>query len=108
MQKYDPTHFSNKCEILAAEDGLMFGSVHPSMALEIMYQLYKTRFTGHLYFDTFPQRSDPVKEAEYNIKQVKRFWYAAKYVIDDSLLEKITNEHDAIGALELVDKALRT
>jgi len=93
---------------LAAEDGLMFGSVHPSMALEIMYQLHKTKFTGHLYFDTFPQRSDPVKEAEYNIKQVKRFWYAAKYVIDDSLLQIITDEHDAIGALELVDKALRT
>ncbi|OEU08974.1 putative ribokinase [Fragilariopsis cylindrus CCMP1102] len=92
---------------LAAEDGLMFGSVHPSMALEIMYQLHKTEFKGHLYFDTFPQRSDPVKEAEYNIRQVKRFWNAAKYDIDDSLLRQITNEHDAIGALELVDKALR-
>ena len=92
---------------LAAEDGLMFGSVHPSMALEIMYQLHKTEFKGHLYFDTFPQRSDPVKEAEYNIRQVKRFWNAVKYDIDDSLLRQITNEHDAIGALELVDKAFR-
>lgn len=91
---------------LAAEDGLMFGSVHPSMALEIMYQLHKTNFKGHFYFDTFPQRSDPVKEAEYNIRQVKRFWYAASEGIDESKLERINNEHDALGALELVDAAL--
>ena len=91
---------------LAAEDGLMFGSVHPSMALEIMYQLYKTDFKGHLYFDTFPQRSDPVKEAEYNIRQVKRYWYAASTGIDESRLSTINDEHDAVGALELVDDAL--
>jgi len=93
---------------LAAEDGLMFGSVHPSVALEIMYQLYKTEFRGHFYFDTFPQRSDPVREAEYNIKQVKRFWHAASEGIDESRLEEIHSEHDAIGALELVDDALWT
>lgn len=91
---------------LAAEDGLMFGSVHPSMALEIMYQLYKTDFKGHMYFDTFPQRSDPVREAEYNIRQVKRFWYAASEGIDASRIGTINEEHDAIGALELVDDAL--
>ena len=33
---------------LAAEDGLMFGSVHPGMALEIMYQLRRIGFDGHL------------------------------------------------------------
>ena len=43
---------------LAAEDGLMFGSIHPSIALEALYQL-------------------------------------------------IAKEHDAIGALELVNEALR-
>lgn len=53
---------------LAAEDGMMFGSIHPSMALEVLYQLRINNFQGHLYFDTFPQRSDPVKEAEYNIR----------------------------------------
>ncbi len=91
---------------LAAEDGLMFGSVHPSMALEIMYQMYRTGFKGHFYFDTFPQRSDPVKEAEYNIRKVKKFWSAARG-IDEARLGTINEEHDAIGALELVDDALR-
>jgi ribokinase len=91
---------------LAAEDGLMFGSVHPSMALEIMYQLRRTKFDGHFYFDTFPQRSDPVREAEYNIRRVKAFWYAASSM-DTDRLKRVMDEHDAIGALELVDDSLR-
>ena len=92
---------------LAAEDGLMFGSVHPSMALEIMYQLRKTGFSGHFYFDTFPQRTDPVKEAEYNIRQVKKFYKAAG-ALDKETIRRVVDEHDAIGALELVNAALRS
>jgi len=91
---------------LAAEDGMMFGSVHPSLALEAMYQLRQIDFKGHLYFDTFPQRSDPVKEAEYNIRRVKDFWSAAGRM-SKTELERIASEHDAIGALELVNQSLR-
>eukprot|EP00571_Detonula_confervacea_P011125 CAMPEP_0172306676 /NCGR_PEP_ID=MMETSP1058-20130122/7699_1 /TAXON_ID=83371 /ORGANISM="Detonula confervacea, Strain CCMP 353" /LENGTH=1154 /DNA_ID=CAMNT_0013018641 /DNA_START=135 /DNA_END=3599 /DNA_ORIENTATION=- len=90
---------------LAAEDGMMFGSIHPSIALEAMYQLRQIDFKGHLYFDTFPQRTDPVKEAEYNIRRVKQFWRAV-VKMDSDEVERIAREHDAIGALELVDNAL--
>jgi sugar phosphate isomerase/epimerase len=92
---------------LAAEDGLMFGSVHPSMALEIIYQMRRTGFKGHFYFDTFPQRTDPVREAEYNIKQVKKFW-AAVGAINEKTLQQVAKEHDAIGALEVVNEALHS
>ncbi len=91
---------------LAAEDGLMFGSIHPSIALEALYQLRQINFKGHLYFDTFPQRTDPVKEAEYNIRRVMEFWSAVTKM-DSGEIERITKEHDAIGALELVNEALR-
>jgi sugar/nucleoside kinase (ribokinase family)/sugar phosphate isomerase/epimerase len=91
---------------LAAEDGMMFGSIHPSMALEIMYQLHKIGFCGHVYFDTFPQRTDPVQEAQYNIGRVKAFW-AAALSIDEEVLQSIVREHDAVGALEIVNNALR-
>ena len=90
---------------LAAEDGMMFGSIHPSIALEAMYQLREINFSGHMYFDTFPQRTDPVKEAEYNIRQVKKYWMAVNNM-DSHEIEKIAREHDAIGALELVNNAL--
>ena len=92
---------------LAAEDGMMFGSIHPSMALEIMYQLRKINFKGHFYFDTFPQRTDPIKEAEYNIRRVKAFW-AAAVALDQKKLRKASDNHDAIEALEIVDEALRS
>lgn len=83
----------------------MFGSIHPSMALEIMYQLRRIGFRGHFYFDTFPQRTDPIKEAEHNIERVKAFWYAAA-AMDEKKLKEVTDQHDAIGALELIETAL--
>lgn len=91
---------------LAAEDGMMFGSIHPSMALEIIYQLRRIGFSGHFYFDTFPQRTDPVLEAEYNVAKVKTFWKAVEKM-DLAKVEQISREHDAIAALELVNEALR-
>jgi xylose isomerase len=92
---------------LAAEDGLMFGSIHPSMALEIMHQLRRTQFKGHMYFDTFPQRTDPIKEAEYNIRRVKAFWAAAAS-LNEADLKQAADNHDAILALDIVDKAMRS
>jgi hypothetical protein len=91
---------------LAAEDGMMFGSIHPTIALEIMYQLHVINFQGHLYFDTFPQRSDPVKEAEYNIKAAKRFWKASQRMIRAGKLDEIVQSHDAIAALDLINDVL--
>jgi hypothetical protein len=91
---------------LAAEDGMMFGSVHPNMALEIMYQLQAINFTGHFYFDTFPQRTDPVAEAEYNIERAKGFYWAAKSMNEENLKE-IMDQHDAIGAMKAVDDAIK-
>jgi hypothetical protein len=87
---------------LAAEDGMMFASVHPIMALEIMYQLIENNFSGHLYFDTFPQRTDPIKECEYNIRKVKEFWQVAKQ-LNERGIKEIMSQHDAVGALNLLN-----
>jgi len=92
---------------LAAEDGMMFGSVHPTMALEVMYQLQENNFAGHLYFDTFPQRTDPVKEAEYNIENATRFWNAAK-LLNKKGIKAIMDHHDALGALNAVNEVLKS
>lgn len=76
------------------------------MALEIMCQLRRVGFDGHLCFDTFPQRTDPVEEAEYNIERVKAFWAVASS-LDARELQQITKNHDAVSALRLIDEALR-
>jgi xylose isomerase len=56
---------------LGAEDGLAFGSVGSVAALELVAWLKKVRYEGHLYYDTFPRKENPVREAEYNIRRFK-------------------------------------
>jgi hypothetical protein len=47
-----------------------------------------------------------VREAEYNIRRVKAFWKAAG-AMDPLELRRVMNENDAVGALDLVNEALR-
>lgn len=88
---------------IGAEDGLMFGSVHPLMALELCVWLVKTEFKGHIYFDTFPRNEDPIREAEYNIRTTKEMWAQAQRLLRDpkGRLAEAWKNHDAITALEL-------
>lgn len=90
---------------LGAEDGLMFGSVHPYMALDFLRWLQKTNFDGHFYFDTFPRNEDPVREAEYNIRRTKTLWALAKQLTEDGELDRLLEKHDAMGGLELLERA---
>ena len=85
------------------EDGLMFGSVHRNMALELVLWLQKTDFKGHIYFDTFPRNEDPVREAEYNIRRFKAVWAAASQLRLEGI-EDVMARQDALGALELLEK----
>ena len=88
---------------LGAEDGLMFGSVNPRMALEFCLWLQKIDFKGHIYFDTFPGVVDPVLEAEYNIKRFKQLWRQAERLRAEGL-DSCLERHDALGALEMLDE----
>mmetsp|Transcript_8911 Transcript_8911/g.17438 ORF Transcript_8911/g.17438 Transcript_8911/m.17438 type:complete len:145 (+) Transcript_8911:167-601(+) len=87
---------------LGAEDGLMFGSVHPRMAIELVYWLRKTKYAGHIYFDTFPRNEDPVKEAEYNIRKFKTMW-ARAVRLEHEGVDRLLARHDAVASLELQD-----
>jgi hypothetical protein len=98
---------------LGAEDGLLFGSIHPTAALEFVVWLIKTDYKGHIYFDTFPRNEDPARECELNIKQFKKMYYQAKHllernrdgIIGQSILESIWAKHDGLGVLELFNNA---
>ena len=80
----------------------MFGSVHPSMALEFVRWLQKVGFDGHLYYDTFPRNEDPVREAEYNIRAFKRLWTRAR-ALADAGIDELSRRQDALGVLELLE-----
>jgi len=88
---------------LGAEDGLMFGSIHSSMALEFIYWLQRVQYDGHIYFDTFPRNEDPVREAEYNIRKVKLLWKRA-VTLKEAGVDKLLAGHDAMGSLELMEQ----
>jgi sugar/nucleoside kinase (ribokinase family)/sugar phosphate isomerase/epimerase len=87
---------------LGAEDGLVFGAVNPRMALELVFWLRKVNYRGHVYFDTFPKKENPVAEAELNIKMFKLFWREAERLVDAGI-ESLTEKHDALGILELLN-----
>jgi len=86
---------------LGAEDGLIFGSVNPRMALELVFWLKKVNYQGHIYFDTFPKKEDPAAEAELNIKMFKALWKEAER-LSNAGIEKLTESHDALGILQLL------
>ncbi len=85
------------------EDGLMLGSVHEAMALELVLWLIRTRYDGHIYFDTFPRNEDPVREAEYNIRRFKALWARAERLLAAGI-EGCMARHDAMAALELLEQ----
>ncbi|KAL4430864.1 hypothetical protein ABPG75_006120 [Micractinium tetrahymenae] len=88
---------------LGAEDGLAFASVNPTAALELMRWLQRSRPQGlHLYFDTFPRKEDPVREAEYNIRRVKALWARAARLAAAGI-DRFADSHDALGALEMLE-----
>ena len=88
---------------LGAEDGLMFGSVHSSMAIEFLRGLQEVKFDGHLYFDTFPRNEDPVRECAYNIRRVKTLWAKAARLTREGVAEHL-KKHDALGSLEMLEE----
>ena len=93
---------------LGAEDGLAFGSVHPTAALEFVLWLLKTGFNGHIYFDTFPRNEDPVRECAFNIRQFKKFYRLAETLLASGehaeTVRSCWERHDAMTILELLEK----
>lgn len=88
---------------LGAEDGLPFGSVNEHMALEVVRQLQKAAYSGHIYFDTFPATVDPVAEAEWNVRKFKSLWRQAARL--SGRLDRLSQQQDALGVLQLLDES---
>lgn len=88
---------------LGAEDGLAFGAVNPLMSLEVVSQLQKSGFSGHIYFDTFPTTMDAVHEAAWNIRKFRSLWRKAAHLSQQ--LAGLSRQQDALGVLQLLEAA---
>ena len=93
-------HIGDAHSKLGAEDGLAFGSVHFSGALELVYWIRSVGYDGYVYFDTFPEAEDPVREAGYNVRAFKRMWRQAAR-LDGEGMGALLASHDAMGSLEM-------
>lgn len=87
---------------LGAEDGLMFASVHPHAAMELVRALRRISYAGVLYFDTFPLNEDPVAEAERNARVFRDFY--ARIVDVEVEIEDAIASRDAIRALDAASR----
>lgn len=86
-----------------AEDGLAFGSVHAAAALELVHVARRVGYSGAWYFDTFPSNEDPVREAEFNIRSVRRLWERSRR-LSDAGVDALAAAHDSMGVLELLER----
>ncbi len=90
------------------DDGLMVASVNVRATLELIYKLRKENFGGAYYFDTFPDASgmDPVKEAEVNIRTVKRLIKMADSLKGNKALEEALANQDSPLSQAILDEVL--
>lgn len=87
------------------DDDMMVGSVHLQKYLELIYWLKKTNYKGWYSLDIFPYREDEVEAASESIKWLKSIIEEVNSV-DDSEIEKIISESDAVKSLSLIRKML--
>ena len=87
-----------------ADDGLMVGSVHPQQTLELLWTVRRHGFRGPIYFDTFPERIDPVAECAANIAQVERMERTLDRIDAGELSEAQANQ-DALSVTTLLHRA---
>lgn len=86
-----------------ADDGLMVGAIHPVQTMETLAVMRRYGYRGHVYFDTFPVREDPVAEAERNIGRLDALWAKATS-LDQQALAAVQDAQDALAAHALLDE----
>lgn len=89
------------------DDGLLVGSVHLPQTLELLDSLLAAHYDGVIYFDTFPQRENPVEECAANILRVEEM-VAGLRRVDRARLEQLLGRQEGMRANQLVWEALFT
>lgn len=87
------------------DDGLMVGSIHTTQTLELLFQLIRENYQGVIYFDTFPQREDPVTECSINITRVNQLVKLLS-TLDHRELEDAIQQQNAIAVSQLIWEAV--
>ncbi|MBN2177153.1 MAG: TIM barrel protein [Demequinaceae bacterium] len=87
------------------DDDLVAGSLNPIELFEFFYTLRKNKWEGVWQLDQFPFREDSVAAADHAIDFLKAVDRGLDK-LDCEALQKAQDQHDAIGALALAQRAL--
>lgn len=60
-------------------------------------------YDGCIYFDTFPEAENPVREAAFNVRRFKALWARAASL--GPHLDELLATHDAMGVMELLERS---
>ncbi len=90
------------------DDGLMVGTANPAPTVELFVELFRIRYQGAIYFDTFPDLTgiDPIEEARANIRQCEMLGRKAECLAGDPDLETAISRQDAVRSQQLVSAVL--
>jgi xylose isomerase len=87
------------------DDDLVAGSLHPIELFEFFHVLRKNNWDGVWQLDQFPFREDSVETADHAIDFLKAVDRGLE-ALDLKALRKAQDNHDAIAALRIAQKAL--
>jgi len=87
------------------DDDLVAGSLHPIELFEFFHVLRKNNWDGVWQLDQFPFREDSVETADHAIDFLKAVDRGLE-ALDVTALRKAQDNHDAIAALRIAQKAL--
>ena len=87
------------------DDDLVAGTIHPIELFEFFYTLRKNKWEGVWQLDQFPFREDSIAAADHAIDFLKAVGRGLDK-LDFAALQKAQDEHDAVGALAIAQRAL--
>lgn len=87
------------------DDDMVAGTVHPIELFEFFYTLRKNGWEGVWQLDQFPFREDSVAAADHAIDFLKAADRALDK-LDFTAMQKAQDDHDALAALALAQRAL--
>lgn len=90
------------------DDGLMIGTANPVPTVELFVELFRIRYQGTIYFDTFPDFTgiDPIEEARANIFQCEKLSRKAESLAGNPELATAISRQDAVRSQQLVSAVL--
>jgi xylose isomerase len=85
----------------AMDNGMIFGTVNTSRALEFVYYLKKYHYDGVVFFDTFPVREKVHEEVQANIEMFTAINNAID-AIGMETIEHTIEKNDGVAAQQLI------